>query len=59
MVAIAKTLDGHTDDQITKALGMIVAFWMDQHDGQQTLYEIENVANNYTHSDSMTKRKLH
>lgn len=59
MVDIVRTLDGHTDEQITKALGMLVAFWMDQHDGQQTLYEIQNVASNYVNSDAMNQRKLH
>nr|BAR29832.1 hypothetical protein [uncultured Mediterranean phage uvMED]BAR29934.1 hypothetical protein [uncultured Mediterranean phage uvMED] len=59
MVDIVRTLDGHTDAQITKALGMLVAFWMDQHDGQQTLYEIQNVASNYVNSDAINQRKLH
>lgn len=59
MIEIVRSFDGHSEEQITKTLGMLVAFWMDQHDGQQTFYEIQNVASNYVNSDYINKRKLH
>ena len=59
MIEIVRSFDGHTDEQITKALGMLVAFWMEEHDGQATFYEIQNVASNYIHSDEISKRSLH
>lgn len=56
---VAKIFEDHPDETVTKCLGMLVAFWMDHNDGQATLYEIENLAQNLCNSDDHTQRRFH